>query len=617
MNYAQYLQDGGKADQFTEEQVQVIKAMQPYGEAFKQSPGGAIEMAANELHFDIQSPTDVSDFLAGLLSYADLVGDGSLKNDIQKFVNGDGQKLIQEAPVFRKCGGKVRAKVRKACGGKKLEKGAKVPVEKKGGCPCQYRRVGGRIQLVDCNGIPVAKNGAVLKFQQPSSPIEFEYDDPNATSKYFGGARGLKYTRQSDGRWKSGSNYASAEIADWLNNKYKQEQVLNKDYVTYRLNENKVPVYRLNGADYMYLNGSWSRVGGGQVYVKDMDPLRQAYRWYKETNGSPWKKNQDGTFSRIDSDKIYNAISGDNGQVIMKERLESPAMTVEPDNTSLDVAQNYQGNTGRQSGTGKSAGQIMFETQLPGALSDYSLNGRRGWMRSAENAEAIKNLGFTADNYTGTREQNRALLAAMKAQAAAQAQQAQPVVQTPLTNQQLLDYDPNAQGAQSLSAEDQARRQRLLAAKQANTARQRTALTLRGKEYADERSYNQAVQDYNQELTNKAWQDAIASGYSGKDILKANRYQQTGNRLLDDARLQTILRRKDINEDERQTALNAYLKNNYKGADYLRASQIMSNYTPATLETNYVKPKEQAIDWNATTFAKNGGKFISYADYLK
>jgi hypothetical protein len=52
------------------------------------------------------------------------------------------------------------------------------------------------------------------------------------------------------------------------------------------------------------------------------------------------------------------------------------------------------------------------------------------------------------------------------------------------------------------------------------------------------------------------------------------------------------LRRQDINEQERQTALNTYLKDNYKGADYLRASQIMSNYTPATLATNYVKPKE-------------------------
>jgi hypothetical protein len=33
------------------------------------------------------------------------------------------------------------------------------------------------------------------------------------------------------------------------------------------------------------------------------------------------------------------------------------------------------------------------------------------------------------------------------------------------------------------------------------------------------------VADYNSELTNKAWQDAIASGYSGRDVLKANRYQ--------------------------------------------------------------------------------------------
>ena len=170
MNYAQYLQNGGSAEprQFSEEEIAMIKTLQPYGEAFKQSPGGAIEMAARELNFNLDSPAEIREFLTGLDAYAKLINDVDLINDIQKF--GQESNLVAEEPMF-KCGGRVRAKVKKASCGKKLEKGAKVPVEKKGGCPCQYKKIGGHIKLVDCNGIPVAKNGNVLKFQSPAGQL--------------------------------------------------------------------------------------------------------------------------------------------------------------------------------------------------------------------------------------------------------------------------------------------------------------------------------------------------------------------------------------------------------------------------------------------------------------
>lgn len=69
----------------------------------------------------------------------------------------------QEAsPEMAKCGTKLK-KVKKACGGKKLQNGGK-PIERgfetsksyvkvgSKGCKCQLKRVGGRIVNVDCNG---------------------------------------------------------------------------------------------------------------------------------------------------------------------------------------------------------------------------------------------------------------------------------------------------------------------------------------------------------------------------------------------------------------------------------------------------------------------------------
>ena len=191
MNYAQYLEDGGNAPQkqFTEQEVEMIKALQPYGEAFKQNPGGALEMAANDFNFSIESDDDIREFLAGLDAYAKLIGDTVLLDDIKKF----GENGLTATPESFKCGGKVRAKVKKARCGKKLEKGAKVPMDKKGGCPCKmYKKVGGRLLVVDCNGVPMDKNGAVLKFQRAGQlpQINTQLDvNPNLLG-------GSKYTSQ-------------------------------------------------------------------------------------------------------------------------------------------------------------------------------------------------------------------------------------------------------------------------------------------------------------------------------------------------------------------------------------------------------------------------------------
>jgi len=70
--------------------------------------------------------------------------------------------LLEQAQQItaHKCGGKVRAKIKKARCGKKMEKGGEAPIKKevKGGkqpCPCTLHKVGGKLIEVDCSGIPV------------------------------------------------------------------------------------------------------------------------------------------------------------------------------------------------------------------------------------------------------------------------------------------------------------------------------------------------------------------------------------------------------------------------------------------------------------------------------
>jgi len=86
----------------------------------------------------------------------------------QKFWRLIGPRLeaLQQTEQF-KCGGKVRAKIKKACVGSKFEKGAKISkAKKRAPCPCMLKKVGGKLIEVDCNGIPVAKNGAALKMRR-------------------------------------------------------------------------------------------------------------------------------------------------------------------------------------------------------------------------------------------------------------------------------------------------------------------------------------------------------------------------------------------------------------------------------------------------------------------
>ena len=88
----------------------------------------------------------------------------------------DGGEIAEE-----KCGGKAK-KVKKGESGVQLPEGAhgqtwsSTTVFAKGGntCPCALKRVGGKIVTVDsCTGLPVHKNGGLIKYFAPGGEMDF------------------------------------------------------------------------------------------------------------------------------------------------------------------------------------------------------------------------------------------------------------------------------------------------------------------------------------------------------------------------------------------------------------------------------------------------------------
>ena len=132
MNYSQYLQAGGTAEDQTQQIVaQVIAAL-------KQDPEATMKK--------LQEMGEQGKQLFELALQAD-------------------PELQEMFSQSMKCGGAVRAKVKKAKCGKKLENGDKIQ-KASTGCTCQLKRVGGKLIEVDsCTGLPIHKSGGVMKFE--------------------------------------------------------------------------------------------------------------------------------------------------------------------------------------------------------------------------------------------------------------------------------------------------------------------------------------------------------------------------------------------------------------------------------------------------------------------
>lgn len=178
MNYAQYLQDGGNVSQEDSQLQEIVPA-------FKKNPKAIISQILESQ--GITDPNKAKQKIPEIIQQFAEIAEQTQDSELGEIVS----ELFGEIGLL-KCGGRVRAKIKKArcgkklengdkinkakCGkklenrtkvkkarcGKKFENGDKIPMAKKGTCPCQLKRVGGRLIEVDCNGIPVAKNGTVL-----------------------------------------------------------------------------------------------------------------------------------------------------------------------------------------------------------------------------------------------------------------------------------------------------------------------------------------------------------------------------------------------------------------------------------------------------------------------
>lgn len=132
MNYSQYLQEGGAAEnQMGQVVSQVIAALK-------------------------QNPEETLKKLREMGEQGEQLFEMAVQSDPEL------QEMFSQS---MKCGGKVRTKVKKAKCGKKLQEGDKIK-KVSTGCSCQLKKVGGRLIEVDsCTGMPIHRDGGVMKFQ--------------------------------------------------------------------------------------------------------------------------------------------------------------------------------------------------------------------------------------------------------------------------------------------------------------------------------------------------------------------------------------------------------------------------------------------------------------------
>ena len=139
MNYSQYLQQGGGIENQIAQLVQAALS----GDQQANSQIEQIMQAAQKGDKQAQQIAQMIQQIA------------------QQLQGEQGESAQTEA---MKCGGKMRAKVKKAACGKKMEMGAEIKKSKKV-CACQLKKVGGKLIEVDgCTGLPIVKEGTKIHY---------------------------------------------------------------------------------------------------------------------------------------------------------------------------------------------------------------------------------------------------------------------------------------------------------------------------------------------------------------------------------------------------------------------------------------------------------------------
>ena len=298
-------------------------------------------------------------------------------------------------------------------------------------------------------------------------------------------------------------------------------------------------------------------------------------------------------------------LSTNAGAVAGKTQYNSYGQALQPDGTYAGVTygQRNAAAAGMLGADGRT-GMTVDERRawMDGAGKDYlaSLNGGNG-------------LGFSSADYTGTAAQNRALFNAYKGFGAWQS--AQPTV---YTNQQLLGMTDEQAAAAGLSEGDIARRTKL---NNYQTSRN-TALTFNGQQYADEATYNAAVDDYNLAQMGQA----AAATKAAQNQLAANRLAAAGNnsrrQKTFDLMGQVLNGEKDFASlsGMEQRALRRMRNRDMKNGHYSDENTAKNFYALKTVTVPKVAGQFKGNaaltedQLNATTFKKGGQ--LNYANYL-
>ena len=472
MNYYQYLQEGGAAeDQMGQVVSQVIAALKQNPEETLKKLREMGEQGEQLFEMAVQSDPELQEMFSQSMKCG-----GKVRPKVKK----------------DKCGGKVRPKVKKAKCGKKLQEGDKIK-KVSTGCSCQLKKVGGRLIEVDsCTGMPIHRDGGVMKFQTPAQGIR-SYDlvtpalqkaqeklkkqEAAAASNTRSVINGERTVVDTDGTQRILSKVGNNMTSYIDRSKYS----LGPDGI-WRLKPTTTQDLAATGA-----SASRIETGGGSQYI--IGQAGTGTNAGKVWNGNTW------------ANQTYGQINA------------ARAGMTNADGTGWDVAK------------------------------------RKEWMNSDEGKAYLasinngQGLGFTADQYTGSAAQNRALFGAYKGfanwkanrQATAANKSATGAgnetavdpatvktttyMQNPktnfqdstnMTNQQLL----NLNAAQALATLDSAGYKRWM---QLNSAKNQdtyqiptTGMTLDGKTYTNQNDYTSAANAYNNNLIQK--QQAELSG---------------------------------------------------------------------------------------------------------
>lgn len=274
-----------------------------------------------------------------------------------------------------------------------------------------------------------------------------------------------------------------------------------------------------------------------------------------------------------------------------------------------------QDNNGSGNSASGNASAVRNENRwgkgLKGKINGYTYDealARQNEMLNAEGFNAVlagRNRG--ADGFwgkTSMAEWERYLKFKADKEKAKAAEEAAKNYGNDMTNRQLIDYDPDAEGAQTLSAEAAVRRQRLVDWEAQQAKAQRDALVYKGTQYNDATSYNAAVDADNAFEQHRAMVNATEQGRTANDKYTARRFENTAQNMNADNGLKFILSRQYSSPEARQFAIDRYLKDHYRGPELIRMRRIAYNYQAPTAGKHFVDPSKQltAEQLNAKTF---------------